>query len=64
MKKPPIKNRAILNDETVETKAPETIRVRVVGQPVNEAGVHYAKGEEFDAPADRAAALGALVEPA
>jgi hypothetical protein len=41
-----------------------SVWVRVIGQPVFEEGAHQAKGAVFATTAERAAALGDLVEPA
>lgn len=41
---------------------PQMVHARVIGQPICEAGVHYTKGVLFATTAERAAALGDLVE--
>jgi hypothetical protein len=41
----------------------DKITVKVVRQPINEGGVHYAKGDTLALDPARAAALGDLVEP-
>ena len=41
-----------------------SVWVRVIGQPVFEEGAHQPKGAVFATTAERAAALGDLVEPA
>lgn len=48
--------------ETTPEAPAALVTVRVTGQPVCE-GLHYAKGETFETTAERAAALGDLVEP-
>lgn len=45
-----------------DTSTTAATTVRVVGQPVCEDGVHYTKGVTFETTAERAAALGDLVE--
>jgi hypothetical protein len=40
----------------------DLVTVRVTGQPVCEDNLHYAKGDTFETTAERAAALGELVE--
>lgn len=56
----------LLDEATEEKPKPELkpgmVVVRVTGQPVCEAGVHYVKGDEIHTTSKRAAALGALVE--
>lgn len=42
---------------------PATVRVTVTGQPIGEAGTIYYQGDTLELPADRVAALGALVKP-
>lgn len=67
MSAPKTKNRAILGTdrpaEAAAAPAAGGVQVRA-REALCEAGIDYAKGETFTTTADRAAALGPLVEPA
>jgi hypothetical protein len=48
--------------EKEDTAAPASVKVKVTGQAISEAGVSYSKGDTFETTAERAKALGEFVE--